>query len=71
MGCHGEDGSGSDAFPRLNGQNPPYVVNQLMNFKTGGRTNDNKGLMQAVAKRMNEQEINAVAEYVTTLKEAE
>jgi cytochrome c553 len=42
-----------------------------MNFKTGGRTNDNKGLMQAVAKRMNEQEINAVAEYVTTLKEAE
>ena len=71
MGCHGEDGSGSDAFPRLNGQNPPYVVNQLTNFKSGGRTNDNKGLMQAVAKRMSEQEINAVAEYVTTLKEAE
>jgi cytochrome c553 len=71
MGCHGEDGSGSEAFPRLNGQNPPYVVNQLTNFKTGGRTNDNKGLMQAVAKRMNEQEINAVAEYVSTLKEAE
>jgi len=71
MGCHGEDGSGSEAFPRLNGQNPPYVVNQLTNFKNGGRTNDNKGLMQAVAKRMNEQEINAVAEYVSTLKEAE
>jgi cytochrome c553 len=70
-GCHNEDGSGNDAFPRLNGQNPPYVVSQLMNFKTGGRTNDNRGLMQAVAKRLNEQEINEVAEYVTTLKEAE
>jgi cytochrome c553 len=70
-GCHNEDGSGSEAFPRLNGQNPPYVVSQLMNFKTGARTNDNRGLMQAVAKRLNEQEINEVAEYVTTLKEAE
>jgi cytochrome c553 len=70
-GCHNEDGSGSDAFPRLNGQNPPYVAAQLTNFKSGARTNDNKSLMQAVAKRMNEQEINAVAEYVTTLKEAE
>jgi len=71
MGCHGEDGSGNDKYPRLNGQNPPYVVNQLTNFKNGERTNDAKGLMRAVAKRLNEQEIAAVAEYVTTLKEAE
>ena len=71
MGCHGEDGSGSDVFPRLNGQNPAYVANQLTNFKNGGRTNDSKGLMQAVAKRLNEQEIAAVAEYMSTLKEAE
>jgi cytochrome c553 len=28
-------------------------------------------LMRAVAKRLNEAEINAVAEYVSTLKEAE
>jgi cytochrome c553 len=71
MGCHGEDGSGNEQYPRLNGQNPPYVVNQLTNFKSGERTNDAKGLMRAVAKRLNEQEIAAVAEYVTTLKEAE
>jgi cytochrome c553 len=71
MGCHAEDGSGNEQYPRLNGQNPPYVVNQLTNFKSGERTNDAKGLMRAVAKRLNEQEIAAVAEYVTTLKEAE
>jgi len=69
-GCHGEDGSGSDKFPRLNGQNSVYVVNQLLSFKSGARTNDSKGLMRSVAKRMNEKEIDAVAEYVTTLKEA-
>jgi cytochrome c553 len=71
MGCHGEDGAGSEQYPRLNGQNPPYVVNQLTNFKSGARTNDAKGLMRAVAKRLSDAEINAVAEYVSTLKEAE
>jgi cytochrome c553 len=70
-GCHGADGAGNDKFPRLNGQNPAYVVAQLMNFKNGVRTNDPKAVMQAVAKRLNEEEINAVAEYIVTLKEAE
>jgi cytochrome c553 len=70
-GCHGEDGSGSAQFPRLNGQNPAYVVNQLMNFKNATRNNDPKAVMQTVAKRLNEAEINAIAEYVSTLKEAE
>jgi cytochrome c553 len=70
-GCHGEDGSGSDKFPRLNGQNPAYVASQLLNFKNGARTNDPKAVMQAVAKRLNEEEISAVAEYMSTLKEAE
>lgn len=71
MGCHGEDGSGTRKFPRLNGQNAPYVVNQLTNFKSGARTNDAKGLMQAVASRLSEKDIAAVAEYMSTLKEIE
>lgn len=70
-GCHNEDGSGSDKFPRLSGQNAAYVKAQLLNFKNGVRTNDPKAVMQAVAKRLNEQEIEAVAEYIVTLKEAE
>jgi cytochrome c553 len=71
MGCHGEDGSGDRKFPRLQGQNPQYVINQLTNFKNETRTNDAKGLMRAVAKRLSEQEIAAVAEYMSTLKEIE
>lgn len=70
-GCHGEDGSGNDKFPRLNGQNQTYVVSQLANFKSGARTNDPKGVMRAVAKRLTEEEMAAVAEYIFTLKEAE
>ncbi|MBU0620973.1 MAG: cytochrome c4 [Gammaproteobacteria bacterium] len=70
-GCHNEDGSGTNKYPRLNGQNPVYVKNQLMNFKNGIRTNDAKSVMRAVAKRMNDAEIEAVAEYIVTLKEAQ
>jgi cytochrome c553 len=68
-GCHNEDGSGSARFPRLNGQNPVYVKNQLMNFKNDVRKNDTKYVMRAVSKRMNDAEIEAVAEYIVTLKE--
>jgi cytochrome c553 len=71
MGCHGEDGTGSDKFPYIGSQNNVYIVNQLTNFKTGARTNDPKAVMQAVAKRMTDEEIAAVAEYIQTLKEAQ
>lgn len=70
-GCHGEDGTGSDKFPYIGSQNNVYVVNQLQGFKTGTRTNDPKAVMQAVAKRMSDEEITAVAEYIQTLKEAQ
>lgn len=70
-GCHGEDGTGSDKFPYIGSQNNVYVVNQLANFKSGTRTNDPKAVMQAVAKRMTDEEIAAVAEYIQTLKEAQ
>ncbi|MBU1237651.1 MAG: cytochrome c4 [Gammaproteobacteria bacterium] len=70
-GCHNDDGSGTEKYPRITGQHARYVVQQLMNFRSGVRANDGRAVMQAVAKRMNEQEIQAVAEYVATLKEEE
>jgi cytochrome c553 len=70
-GCHNEDGSGTDKYPRIAGQHSAYLVQQLLSFKSGERANDSKAVMRAVAKRMNEKEIRAVAEYVVTLKGAE
>lgn len=70
-GCHNEDGSGTEKYPRIAGQHSAYVVQQLLSFKNGGRANDSKAVMRAVAKRMNDKEIRAVAEYVVTLKGAE
>lgn len=67
-GCHNDDGSGNDQFPRLAGQHATYVLSQLNNFKSGARNNDARQVMQAVAKRMSEQDMKAVAEYIATLK---
>jgi cytochrome c553 len=66
-GCHNDDGSGTEKYPRLAGQHPAYVADQMLRFKSGERDNDAKSVMRAVAKRMNESEIKAVAEYVATL----
>jgi cytochrome c553 len=70
-GCHNEDGSGSEKYPRLAGQNIPYVVQQLKNLKSGERDNDDRGVMRAVAKRMTEAQMVAVAQYIASLQEVE
>jgi cytochrome c553 len=67
-GCHNEDGSGTAKYPRIAGQHSAYVIRQLTNFKSGERTNDPKGVMRAVAKRLTEDNMRAVAEYIVTLK---
>lgn len=67
-GCHKDDGTGTNRYPRLAGQHPQYLVQQLLNYKSGARDNDDRGLMRTVAQRMNEAEIRAVSEYIVTMK---
>ena len=68
-GCHGPGGAGMPAqYPRISGQFAEYVEAQLKAFRAGARTNDPNGMMRAVAARMNDREIHAVAEYVAGLR---
>ena len=64
--CHGFDGAsdGSGAFPRLDGQSPQYLSEQLRHFASGARQN---ALMQPIAKGLNGDEIDAVAQYYASL----
>lgn len=68
-GCHGSDGTGDAKYPRVAGQHMAYIEKQLRAFKSGERANDLKGAMGAVAKRMSEAEMHAVAHFVAGLKE--
>ena len=67
MGCHLESGAGNPRFPRIAGQHPEYVLQQMLQFKSGARSNDRGRVMRTIAARMTEQEMKAVAEYVTGL----
>ncbi|MYM69027.1 c-type cytochrome [Pseudoduganella sp. FT55W] len=64
--CHGASGAGIPVqYPRLSGQHQDYTVAQLGLFKAGTR----KSLeMAAIAKRMSDEEMKAVADYVAGLK---
>jgi cytochrome c553 len=67
VGCHGERGHGTESLPRLAGQVASYLATQLKNFGTRERTNDN-AVMHTIAARMTEEEIVAVAEYLSGLE---
>ena len=62
--CHGDDGLGSAALPRLAGQYASYIETQLRDFGKRARTNDNS-IMHAVAKKMTALEMAAVGEYLS------
>lgn len=66
-GCHSPTGAGIPAqFPRLSGQHQEYTVSQLVAFRAGTRTNSVQ--MMAIAKRMSDDEIQAIADYVAGLR---
>ena len=66
-GCHGPNGAGIPAqFARIAGQHQDYTVAQLTNFRTGARANSAQ--MTAVGKRMSDEEMQAVADYIAGLK---
>lgn len=66
-GCHSPNGAGIPAqYPRLSGQHADYVAAQLIAFRDGGRKNSPQ--MNAVASKMNDREIRAVADYIAGLR---
>jgi len=70
-GCHGSDAQGNNAakFPGLIGQQSEYVLVQLQTFADGSRSNDMNNMMQNIAARMSQKEMEAVAAYLATLSQ--
>lgn len=67
--CHGPSGAGIPAqFPRLSGQYPKYLVQQLKNFRSGHRDNDPNGMMRDIAYKLTDDEISSLAKYVSGLR---
>ncbi len=66
-GCHGANGAGiPKQFPRLSGQHADYTLAQLRTFRTGERAN--APMMMAIATKMTDAEMAAVADYIQGLR---
>lgn len=66
--CHGPDGAGIPAqYPRLSGQHAQYTVHELQAFRTGERSNDPNQMMRMIADRLSDEEIQALADYISGL----
>ena len=64
VNCHGAKGSGvGERFPPLAGQSSLYIANQLRAWKSGMRHADPLGLMQALASRLTDPDVQAVSDY--------
>ena len=65
--CHGANGAGlPKEFPRLAAQHADYTYQQLKTFRTGERAN--APMMTAIATKMTEAEMQAVADYIQGLR---
>lgn len=69
VGCHGFDGTGNKLanFPSLKWQHKDYILIQLKKFKTGERSNDVNSIMRDIASNMTDQQMNAIAAYISVI----
>jgi len=71
MACHGPNGAGNPAagFPALHGQQAKYISLQLNAYRSGERKTgvDRKSMMQTIASRMSDADIESLALYINAL----
>lgn len=68
--CHGPTGRGNPlaGYPSIQGQYATYIAAQLRAYRSGTRAGDLNEIMQSVARRLSDEDIDAVASYVQGLR---
>ncbi len=68
--CHGKDGKKTlmPDYPKIAGQNKAYIEKQMKDIKSGARANGNSAAMKGVMAIVNDEEIKALAEFVSQMK---
>ena len=70
--CHGPEGKGDGAFPRLAGQLHDYIFRKLVNWSNERGQDrskpDTSAIMEPIAHSLTEPQIEAVAAYVSYLE---
>ena len=64
--CHGPTAKGMASFPKLVGNDAEYLVTRLEQYRAGEKVGPNSALMMPVATELSDEDIAALAEYITT-----
>lgn len=69
VNCHGERGKGKGPaitdFPVIGGQHRDYIIKELTDLRAGTRANDPAGMMRDIARKLDDDEIKALANYLS------
>ncbi len=66
--CHGKDAQTPilPIYPKLAGQNAGYAAAQMRDIKSGARANGQSAAMKGVMHLVSDEEIDAIAEWLST-----
>ncbi|WP_111976774.1 c-type cytochrome [Algibacillus agarilyticus] len=64
--CHGPRGDGMSlaGFPKISFQHADYLAAQLKAFRDGSRDNDLNGMMRDIAKKLSDDDIDTLSQYL-------
>ena len=67
--CHGKDAQSPilPIYPKLAGQSKDYIAVQMRDIKSGARNNGQTAAMKGIMHLVNDEEIDAIAEYLSGL----
>ncbi len=68
--CHGEDAKTTTLplYPKLAGQNAPYLLEQMKAIRDGTRTNGLAAAMRPLMASISDEEFQAISEWLAALK---
>lgn len=66
IACHGPRGNGLElgGFPKISFQNATYLKTTLEEFRNGKRANDLNGMMQDIARKLTDEDIAVLSQYL-------
>ncbi len=66
--CHGPNGQGQGAFPKLTGQTAEIIKAKLIDYKAGKQVGAQSALMFPVSQKLSDAEIDALATHIASLQ---
>ena len=65
-GCHGPTAKGLASYPKLAGQPAEYLVQRLEEYRSGKKLGPNTPLMAPRAKKLSDEDIANIANFIAT-----